>query len=93
MVLRSIRPLDTDAILESVAKTSRAIVLCESHRFLGVGAEVASVIAEEAFADLDAPVVRLAPPNVPIPFSPSLEVAYLPQITDIEDAVRKLSAW
>jgi 2-oxoisovalerate dehydrogenase E1 component beta subunit len=91
--LRSIMPLDTETILESVAKTNRAIVLYESHRFLGIGAEVASMIGEEAFADLDAPVVRLAPPNVPVPFSPSLEDAYLPQVTDIEDAVRKLSAW
>jgi 2-oxoisovalerate dehydrogenase E1 component beta subunit len=62
-------------------------------RFLGVGAEVASVIAQEAFESLDAPVVRLAPPNVPVPFSPALEDAYLPQVSDIEDAVRKLSAW
>jgi 2-oxoisovalerate dehydrogenase E1 component beta subunit len=91
--LRSIMPLDTETILESVAKTNRAIVLYESHRFLGIGAEVASMIGEEAFADLDAPVVRLAPPNVPVPFSPSLEDAYLPQVTDIQDAVRKLSAW
>ena len=91
--LRSIMPLDTETILASVTKTNRAIVLYESHRFLGIGSEVASVIAEEAFTDLDAPVVRLAPPNVPIPFSPSLEDAYLPQVSDIEDAVRELSAW
>jgi 2-oxoisovalerate dehydrogenase E1 component beta subunit len=91
--LRSVVPLDTDAILTSVAKTSRAVVLHESHRFLGIGAEVASVIAEEGFASLDAPVVRLSPPNVPVPFSPALEDAYLPQVADIEDAVRKLSAW
>jgi 2-oxoisovalerate dehydrogenase E1 component beta subunit len=91
--LRTVQPLDREAILASVAKTSRAIVLYESHRFLGVGAEVAAVIAEEGFESLDAPVVRLAPPNVPVPFSPTLEDAYLPQVSDIEDAVRKLSAW
>ena len=91
--LRSIQPLDTETILASVAKTSRVVVLYESHRFLGTGAEVAAVIAEEAFESLDAPVVRLAPPNVPVPFSPALEDAYLPQVSDIEDAVRKLSAW
>jgi 2-oxoisovalerate dehydrogenase E1 component beta subunit len=91
--LRSIQPLDTEAILASVTKTSRAVVLYESHRFLGTGAEVAAVIAEEAFESLDAPVVRIAPPNVPVPFSPALEDAYLPQVSDIEDAVRKLSAW
>jgi 2-oxoisovalerate dehydrogenase E1 component beta subunit len=91
--LRTIQPLDTQTVLESVAKTSRALVLYESHRFLGVGAEVASVIAEEAFEHLDAPVMRLAPPNVPVPFSPTLEDAYLPQVSDIFDAVNKLSAW
>ena len=91
--LRSIQPLDVEAILASVAKTSRVVVLYESHRFLGVGAEVASVIAEEGFESLDAPIVRVAPPNVPVPFSPTLEDAYLPQVADIEAAVRKLSAW
>jgi 2-oxoisovalerate dehydrogenase E1 component beta subunit len=91
--LRTVQPLDRDAILASVTKTSHALVLYESHRFLGIGAEVASLIAEEAFESLDAPVVRLAPPNVPVPFSPPLEDAYLPQVADIEEAVRKLSAW
>lgn len=91
--LRSIQPLDTDAILASVAKTNRALVLYESYRFLGTGAEVAAVIAEEGFQHLDAPVMRLAPPNVPVPFSPVLEDAYLPQVPDIEGAVAKLSAW
>ncbi len=91
--LRTVQPLDTQTILTSVTKTSRAVVLYESHRFLGIGAEVAAVIAEEAFESLDAPVVRVAPPNVPVPFSPPLEDAYLPQVSDIEDAVRTLSAW
>jgi len=91
--LRTIQPLDTETVLRSVAKTSRALVLYESHRFLGVGAEVAAVIAEEAFEHLDAPVARLAPPNVPVPFSPTLEDAYLPQVSDIIDAVNQLSAW
>jgi 2-oxoisovalerate dehydrogenase E1 component beta subunit len=91
--LRTILPLDTQTVLRSVEKTSRALVLYESHRFLGTGAEVASVIAEEGFQHLDAPVTRLAPPNVPVPFSPSLEDAYLPQVSDIVEAARKLSAW
>jgi pyruvate/2-oxoglutarate/acetoin dehydrogenase E1 component len=91
--LRSIVPLDTETILRSVEKTSRALVLYESHRFLGTGAEVASVIAEEGFSHLDAPVMRMAPPSVPVPFSPALEDAYLPQVADIVEGVRKLSAW
>jgi len=91
--LRTIQPLDTETVLASVAKTNRALVLYESHRFLGTGAEVAAVIAEEGFEHLDAPVKRLAPPNVPVPFSPTLEDAYLPQVSDIVAAVSELSAW
>ena len=91
--LRSIVPLDEDTILRSIEKTSRALVLYESYRFLGVGAEVAAVIAERAFEHLDAPVMRLAPPNVPVPFSPPLEDAFLPQVSDIEAAADRLSAW
>ena len=91
--LRTIQPLDMQTVLGSVEKTSRALVLYESHRFLGVGSEVAAAIAEEAFEHLDAPVERLAPPNVPVPFSPTLEDSYLPQVSDIVDAARKLSAW
>jgi 2-oxoisovalerate dehydrogenase E1 component beta subunit len=91
--LRTIVPLDEDTVLRSIEKTSRALVLYESHRFLGVGAEVAAMIAERAFEHLDAPVMRLAPPNTPVPFSPPLEDAYLPQVADIEAAVERLSAW
>jgi pyruvate/2-oxoglutarate/acetoin dehydrogenase E1 component len=91
--LRTINPLDEEGVLKSVEKTSRALVLYESHRFLGVGAEVAATIAERAFQHLDAPVARLAPPNTPVPFSPSLEDAYLPQVADIERAVDELASW
>jgi 2-oxoisovalerate dehydrogenase E1 component beta subunit len=91
--LRTITPLDTETVLRSVEKTSRVLVLYESHRFLGIGAEVAATIAEEAFQHLDAPVMRLAPPNVPVPFSPTLEDAFLPGVSDIEAAVDRLSAW
>jgi len=91
--LRTILPMDAETVLESVARTSRALVLYESHRFLGVGAEVAALIAEQAFEHLDAPVMRLAPPNVPVPFSPALEDAYLPQVDDIGAAVERLATW
>ena len=91
--LRTVYPLDEEAILRSIEKTSRALVLYESYRFLGIGTEVAAVIAEKAFEHLDAPVVRLAPPNVPVPFSPPLEDAFLPQIADIEAAVDRLAGW
>ena len=91
--LRTVYPLDEETILRSIEKTSRALVLYESYRFLGIGTEVAAVIAEKAFEHLDAPVVRLAPPNVPVPFSPPLEDAFLPQIADIEAAVDRLAGW
>ena len=91
--LRTIQPLDTATVLRSVEKTSRALVLSESHRFLGVGAEVAAMIAEAGFEHLDAPVTRLAPPNVPVPFSPTLEDAFLPQVADIVGAVDRLGSW
>ena len=91
--LRTVSPLDEETILRSIEKTSRALVLYESYRFLGIGTEVAAVIAEKAFEHLDAPVVRLAPPNVPVPFSPPLEDAFLPQIADIEAAVDRLAGW
>jgi 2-oxoisovalerate dehydrogenase E1 component beta subunit len=91
--LRTITPLDTETVLRSVEKTARALVLYESHRFLGVGAEVAAAIAEEACEHLDAPVLRLAPPNVPVPFSPTLEDAFLPDVARIEEAVDRLAAW
>jgi 2-oxoisovalerate dehydrogenase E1 component beta subunit len=91
--LRTVLPLDEDAVLRSIAKTSRALVLSESYRFAGIGAEVAAVIAEKAFEHLDAPVERLSPPNQPVPFSPTLEDAFLPQVTDIVAAVDRLAAW
>jgi 2-oxoisovalerate dehydrogenase E1 component beta subunit len=91
--LRTVYPLDEETVLRSIEKTSRALVLYESYRFLGIGSEVAAVIAEKAFEHLDAPVLRLAPPNVPVPFSPPLEDAFLPQVADIEAAVDRLTGW
>jgi 2-oxoisovalerate dehydrogenase E1 component beta subunit len=91
--LRTVYPFDEESVLRSIEKTSRALVLYESYRFLGIGAEVAATIAERAFEHLDAPVVRLAPPNVPVPFSPPLEDAFLPQVADIETAVDRLAGW
>jgi 2-oxoisovalerate dehydrogenase E1 component beta subunit len=91
--LRTVYPMDEETVLRSIEKTSHALVLTEAYRFVGIGAEVASTIAEKAFEHLDAPVVRLAPPNVPVPFSPTLEDAFLPSIDDIVREVDKLSAW
>jgi pyruvate/2-oxoglutarate/acetoin dehydrogenase E1 component len=91
--LRTLAPLDRDAILASVRKTSKVLVAHEATRSCGVGAEVASLIAEEAFEDLDAPVRRLTAPDVPIPFSPPLEQAVLPQLDDMKEACRELLAY
>jgi pyruvate/2-oxoglutarate/acetoin dehydrogenase E1 component len=91
--LRSLVPLEVDAILASVRKTSKVVVLHEATRSCGVGAEVAALIAGEAFEDLDGPVVRITAPDVPIPFSPPLERAVLPQVDDVKEACRELLAY
>ena len=91
--LRSLVPLDTEGILESVRKTSKVVVLHEATRSCGVGAEVCALIAQEAFEDLDGPVVRVTAPDVPIPFSPPLERAVLPQVDDVKEACLELLAY
>ena len=88
--LRSLVPLDVDAILASVRKTSKVVVLHEATRSCGVGAEVAALIAEQAFEDLDGPVMRVTAPDTPVPFSPPLERAVLPQVGDVKEACREL---
>jgi pyruvate/2-oxoglutarate/acetoin dehydrogenase E1 component len=91
--LRSLCPLDAEAILASARKTGKVLVAHEATRSCGVGAEVAALVAGEAFEDLDAPVRRLTAPDVPIPFSPPLEQAVLPQLDDMKEACRELLAY
>jgi 2-oxoisovalerate dehydrogenase E1 component beta subunit len=91
--LRTLCPLDEEAILASVRKTSKVVVLHEATRSCGVGAEVAALIGERCFEDLDGPIVRVTAPDTPIPFSPPLERAILPQAGDIEEACRELLAY
>jgi len=88
--LRTIVPWDRAMVLASVARTGRAIVVYEAHHTAGFGAEVAATVAEAAFADLDAPVTRLAGPDTPIPAHPVLEAEYLPDEHKIAAAVRGL---
>jgi 2-oxoisovalerate dehydrogenase E1 component beta subunit len=88
--LRTLAPLDRDAILSSVAKTSKAIVLHEASRTGGIGGEIAAIIAEEAFEYLDGPVTRVASLDVPTPFSPTLEKAYLPNVDRLVAAAKRL---
>jgi pyruvate/2-oxoglutarate/acetoin dehydrogenase E1 component len=84
---RTLQPLDMETILTSVRKTHRAVVVHEAVRFCGVGAEIAAQIAQEAFDHLDAPPVRIGAPFTPVPFSPVLEQAWLPNAAKIVDAV------
>lgn len=88
--LRTLVPLDTGAILESVARTGRFVALHEANRFCGFGAELSALVAEEAFRDLKAPVKRVAAPQVPVPFAPSHEARYRPGPGDVVEAVRSL---
>ena len=91
--LRTLVPLDEEAVLASVGRTSRCLVLHEDTRTGGIGAEVAALLAEKAFARLDAPVVRVTAPDTPIPFSPPLEEAFLPNTRTLIAAARQLAAY
>lgn len=87
--LRTVRPMDRETVVASVAKTSRLVVVYEGVRTLGIGAEVsASIVESEAFDYLDAPIVRLGGAEAPIPYNPELEKAAVPQVADILSAVR-----
>lgn len=89
--LRSLKPLDIDAVVESVAKTGRVLIVHEAPVTGGVGAEVAALISDsDAFYYLDGPVRRLAGRNIPIPYNRTLERAAVPQVESIVDAVRDL---
>ncbi|SNQ52223.1 acetoin dehydrogenase E1 component (TPP-dependent beta subunit) [Frankia canadensis] len=87
--LRTISPLDERTVLESVARTRRAVIVHEAVGQFGVGAEISARIGEELHGDLASPVVRVTSANTPVPFSPALESRYLYQIPDVESAIRK----
>ena len=86
---RTLVPLDERAILDSVRKTGRLVVVDEDYRFCGFSAEVAALVAEKALSSLEAPVARVATPNVPLPYNPSLEKHLLPSKEKIVGAVRQ----
>src|SRR5438094_659293 len=91
--LRTILPWDRETVLASVRKTSKVLVLHEDTRTGGFGAEIAATIAEDAFEDLDAPVKRMAAPDTPVPFSPPLEKAFIPQVEDVAAGLRELAEY
>jgi pyruvate/2-oxoglutarate/acetoin dehydrogenase E1 component len=88
--LRSLVPLDEEAILESVRDCSKVVIVDEANELCAAGAQVAAIVAERGFEDLDGPVVRVATPNVPIPFSPPLEQAVLPSVDRVKEACIEL---
>ncbi|MGZ4185058.1 MAG: alpha-ketoacid dehydrogenase subunit beta [Solirubrobacteraceae bacterium] len=91
--LRSLVPLDEEAILDAVARCSKVVIVDEANQMCAAGAQVAALIAEKGFEDLDGPVVRVATPDVPIPFSPPLEQAVLPSVERVKEACRDLLAY
>jgi 2-oxoisovalerate dehydrogenase E1 component beta subunit len=88
--LRTLIPWDKARVLEDVRRTSKVLVLHEDTRTGGFGAEIAATIAEEVFEHLDAPVMRIAAPDTPVPFSPPLEKAFIPQVEDVAKGLRQL---
>ena len=88
--LRTLIPLDKEAVLNSVRKTGRLVILHEATRTGGFGGEIAAMVAEEAFGALKAPIVRVAPPDIPVPFSPPMEQFYIPNEKQLIEAIKKV---
>jgi len=91
--LRTLAPLDDDAIFATVQKTNRVLVLHEDTRTGGIAGEITSRINESCFEWLDAPVLRVTAHDIPLPYAPSLEDFVLPQTSDVVRAVRRLAAY
>jgi 2-oxoisovalerate dehydrogenase E1 component beta subunit len=92
--LRTLSPLDKVTVLNSFKKTGKALIVYEDNRFLGYGAEIAAMLADEGFNYMDAPIMRLAGPDVPgVPYSHPLQDWFMPGPKKIADAMRKLAAY
>lgn len=91
--LRSLAPLDDEAIFNTVRKTNRVLIVHEDTRTGGIAGEITARINESCFAYLDAPVLRVTAHDIPLPYAPALEDFVLPQVDDIVTAVRRLVAW
>lgn len=91
--LRTLCPLDREAIAQTVKKTNKVILLHEDTRTGGLAGEIAAIINEEAFDDLDGPIVRITSLDTPVPFSPPLEHYFLPKVEDVVREARKLKAY
>ena len=91
--LRTVAPLDREAIVATVKKTNKVIVLHEHSRTGGLAGEISAIINEEAFDDLDGPIIRLASLDTPVPFSPPQEEFFLPKVSDLVRESRRLHAY
>ena len=91
--LRTLLPLDEETVCASVARTSRALVVHEDRLRGGIGAEIVALLGERLFTSLDAPVRRIGAPDVPVPYAPPLEAAYLPSVDRIRAAMVDLARW
>jgi pyruvate/2-oxoglutarate/acetoin dehydrogenase E1 component len=88
--IRTLQPLDLGAVLDSVKRTSRLIVACDDVKAGGVGSEISAAVLESGFDYLDAPILRVACPEMPIPFSPTLEQTYMPNAEKIVEAAQEI---
>jgi 2-oxoisovalerate dehydrogenase E1 component beta subunit len=91
--LRTLSPLDREAIANTVRKTNKVILLHEDAKTGGIAGELAAIINEEAFDDLDGPIVRIAALDTPVPFSPPQEEYFLPKVSDVVRESRRLNAY
>ena len=91
--LRTVSPLDREAIAETVRRTSKVIILHEHVRTGGIAGEISAIINEEAFDSLDGPIIRLTGLDSPVPFSPPQEEFFLPKLNDVVREARKLAAY
>jgi 2-oxoisovalerate dehydrogenase E1 component beta subunit len=91
--LRTLSPLDKETVMNSVRKTGKVIILHEATKTGGIGGEIAAILAEECFNALDAPIKRIAAPDIPVPYSPPLEEFFLPKMQDVVTAARQLAAY
>jgi len=88
---RTTSPLDEDTILEFAGETGRVVIVDEAYPRCGMASDISAIIAEKAFSDLKAPILRVTPPHAPVPYAPTLEAAYLPDAARIEAAVRQVT--
>ena len=91
--LRTLLPIDKDALLASTKKTGKVILYHEAQRTGGIGAGLAAILAEECFEYLDGPLTRVTAPDTPVPFAPPLEAEYLPGAQDLLQAARRLASY